>query len=54
MKDSEVPESKRVLYALGIRITLAVALIAVIIHGAYTGKIGNHAPWDVPTSRVSP
>jgi hypothetical protein len=46
-KDSERPESKRTLYALGIRITLAAALLATVFYGFYTGQllIGANAPW---------
>lgn len=37
---------KRLLYALGIRITLAALLMAAIFYGAYTGQISSQAPWD--------
>jgi hypothetical protein len=45
LKDLEVSESKRTLYALGIRITLATTLMLVIAYGIYTGQISNQAPW---------
>lgn len=46
-KDTEQPESRRTLHALGIRITLAAALLASIAYGFYTGELamGKHAPW---------
>jgi hypothetical protein len=46
-KDSERPESKRTLYALGIRITLAAALLVTVFYGFYTGQLrmGANAPW---------
>lgn len=46
-KDAEKPESRRTLHALGIRITLAAALLASIGYGFYTGelRLGTNAPW---------
>ena len=38
--------TKRSLYALGIRISLAAALMATIFYGLYTGQLGSNAPWD--------
>jgi hypothetical protein len=37
---------KRTLYALGIRITLAAALVGTITWGIYSGQLGSQAPWD--------
>ncbi len=47
LKDMSGEDSKRTLYALGIRITLAVALMASIAYGLYSGQLGSRAPWDV-------
>ncbi len=46
-KDADKPESRRTLHALGVRITLAVALLASIAYGFYTGelRLGTNAPW---------
>ena len=46
-KDTDRNDSKRTLYALGLRITLAVALISTIFYGLYTGQLrmGTNAPW---------
>lgn len=46
-KDSFRNDSRRALYALGIRITLAVALLLTIFYGLYTGELefGASAPW---------
>lgn len=44
-KDVDIPDSRRALYALGIRITFAAALMLVIFYGLYTGKLGLNAPW---------
>ncbi|MCY4040165.1 MAG: DUF2909 domain-containing protein [Gammaproteobacteria bacterium] len=44
-KDVDVPESRRALYALGIRIAFAAALMLTIFYGLYTGQLGLNAPW---------
>ncbi len=38
---------KRTLYALGVRITLAAALLLTIFYGFYSGELefGKNAPW---------
>mgnify|MGYP001573754394 CR=1 FL=1 len=46
VKDLGGNNKKRLLYALGIRITLAALLLGTIIYGAYTGQIKSQAPWD--------
>ena len=47
-KDSNTPGSKRTLYALGIRVSLAITLLLLIGYGLYTGELGVHAPWHNP------
>jgi hypothetical protein len=37
--------SKRVLYALGVRVTLAVIMMACIFYGLTTGELTLSAPW---------
>jgi hypothetical protein len=46
-KDSDRQDSKRTLYALGIRISLAAALLLTVFYGLYTGQLqmGSNAPW---------
>ncbi len=46
-KDTGTTQSKRTLYALGIRITLAAALVLTVFYGFYTGQLrmGTNAPW---------
>lgn len=39
-------ESKRTVYALGIRVTLAVALLATVGYGFSSGQLKSKAPWD--------
>jgi uncharacterized BrkB/YihY/UPF0761 family membrane protein len=50
LKDIESP-TKRGLYALGIRITLAAMLLVTIFYGLYTGQLGSGAPWDKKISK---
>lgn len=54
MKDLSDSESKRTLYALGIRITLATALMASIAYGLHTGQLGSRAPWDTGAMHRQP
>jgi hypothetical protein len=44
-KDSDRQDSKRLLYALGVRISLAAVLMLVIFYGLWTGQLGLNAPW---------
>ncbi len=46
LKDMGAPDSKRTLYALGIRITLAALLLLCIFYGFYSGILSSQAPWD--------
>lgn len=46
LKDMNVPESKRGLYALGVRITLAATLLCLIAYGFESGQLRSTAPWD--------
>ena len=45
VKDLGSPK-KRLLYSLGLRVSLAALLLATIIYGAYTGQLSSTAPWD--------
>lgn len=38
--------SKRTAYALGVRVTLAVALLLTIGYGFTSGQLKSKAPWD--------
>ena len=46
-KDTDRTDSKRTLYALGVRVTLATALLLTISYGLFTGQLrmGTNAPW---------
>lgn len=45
MKDVGVNESKRTLYALGVRVSIAVIFLSLIVYGFYSGILTNTAPW---------
>ncbi len=45
LKDMGAPDSKRTLYALGIRIGLAALLILCIYFGYESGVLTGRAPW---------
>lgn len=58
-KDSDRNDSKRTLYALGVRISLAGALLLAVLYGFYTGQLrmGENAPWHdrrEPTAPAAP
>ncbi|MBU2884266.1 DUF2909 domain-containing protein [Gilvimarinus agarilyticus] len=46
LRDAGVPDSKRTLYSLGVRITLAVLMMICVGYGFYTGILTDSAPWD--------
>lgn len=51
LKDIGVPESKRTLYSLGARVSLAALLMLTIAYGLQTGKLRSNAPWDQPQNK---
>ena len=44
-KDSGTAGSRRTLYALGVRIAFAIALLVAIGYGLATDQLALHAPW---------
>ncbi len=43
-------KTRRTLHLLGIRVTLAATLMAVIGYGFYSGQLHSKAPWDAAIS----
>ncbi len=37
--------SRRVMYALGVRVTLAMVLLIIVLYGLGTGQLEINAPW---------
>jgi hypothetical protein len=46
MVDQGDKNQRRTFHSLGVRLTLAIALILVIIYGVATGQLGHRNPWD--------
>ena len=46
MLDQGDKNKRRTFHSLGVRLTLAAALMGVIIYGVATGQLGNRNPWD--------
>ena len=44
--DQGKPDSKRTVYSLGFRVTLAVILVILVTIGLITGQLGNSVPWN--------
>lgn len=38
--------SKRVMYALGVRVTLAILLMVCVFYGLMTGQLSFQTPWN--------
>lgn len=38
--------SRRVMYALGVRVTLAVLLMITVLYGIMTGELTLQTPWN--------
>ena len=39
-------DSKRTLYALGIRVVLTILLLITLFYGFYSGQLRSNAPWE--------
>jgi uncharacterized membrane protein len=46
MVDQGDVQKRRLFNSLGVRLTLAVTLIVVLIYGVSTGKLRSQAPWE--------
>ncbi|MBA6413812.1 DUF2909 domain-containing protein [Parahaliea sp. F7430] len=46
MKDQGDKSKRGTVHSLGIRVALAVSLLAIIIYGVATGQLGHGTPWD--------
>lgn len=45
VKDEGAGEKKRLMYALGCRVTLTALLLAIITYGIFSGQLRSNAPW---------
>ena len=46
MIDQGDKNKRRTFHSLGARLTLAAALLGLIIYGVATGQLGHRNPWD--------
>lgn len=46
MVDQGDKTKRRTFHSLGVRLSLAIGLAAVIVYGVATGKLGHGNPWD--------
>lgn len=46
MIDQGDKTKRRTFNSLGVRLTLALGLAALIVYGVATGQLGNRNPWD--------
>ncbi|MFT6286802.1 MAG: hypothetical protein ACJA09_001554 [Alcanivorax sp.] len=46
MTDQGDKTKRRTFHSLGARVSLAACLMAVIVYGVATGKLGHQNPWD--------
>lgn len=55
MVDQGDKTKRRTLNSLGVRVTLAVTLMGLIVYGVSTGQLGHGTPWDRgPASQQAP
>mgnify|MGYP003706596993 CR=1 FL=1 len=52
MTDQGDKSKRRTVNSLGVRVSLAVCLIGVIVYAVATGQISSQAPWDNPRPNV--
>lgn len=53
MTDQGDKEKRGTVNSLGVRVTLAVSLMMVVVYGVATGQLGSQAPWEQPQSTTS-
>lgn len=46
MVDQGDKTKRRTFHSLGVRLSLAIGLAAVIVYGVATGQLGHRNPWD--------
>ncbi len=54
MTDQGDKTKRRTFHSLGVRVTLAASLMAVIVYGVATGQLGHQTPWDAGPAKSKP
>ncbi|MCZ6830583.1 MAG: DUF2909 domain-containing protein [Gammaproteobacteria bacterium] len=49
LTDQGDKHQRRTFHSLGVRVSLAVGLMLLIIYGVASGQLRSQAPWDAPT-----
>jgi len=50
MLDQGDSSKRRTFHSLGVRLSIAAALMALIIYSVATGRLGHSTPWDAKTT----
>ena len=54
MIDQGDKTKRRTFHSLGVRLSLAIGLAALLVYGVASGQLGNRTPWDAgPRSETS-
>ena len=54
MVDQGDKTKRRTFHSLGVRLSLAIGLAALLVYGVASGQLGNRTPWDAgPRSQAS-
>ena len=54
MKDQGDKTKRRTMHSLGVRLTLAICLAAVVVYGVATGQLGRGNAWDAGPKPEAP
>lgn len=50
MVDQGDSKKRRTFHSLGVRLSIAAALMALIVYSVATGRLGHSTPWDAGTT----
>ncbi len=53
MVDQGDKNKRRLFHSLGVRVSLAVSLMLVLVYGVATGKLKSQAPWEQPRAAAT-
>jgi hypothetical protein len=54
MLDQGDVNKRRTFHSLGVRVSIAVVLMALIAYGVATGQLGHMTPWDAGPASQAP
>ena len=53
MTDQGDATKRRLFHSLGVRVTLTITLMILIVYGVSSGKLRSQAPWEQPRANSS-